>query len=102
MRKLIVSLLAVRVLSTAPSYAGVNKTGDAFGQDISFVMSKAEKGTETYAALNALKADFQKKVDNSWKIARHQFYEYASSSYDKMNKIASKAGLPKVVKPDWL
>lgn len=85
-----------------PALAGVNKTIAAVNGDLQFVMSKVVKNSDHFQSLSALKSDFKKTSDNSWKMARHEFYAYASGVYDKIKKIATAAKVPAPAKPDWL
>ena len=101
--KTLYALLTLFVLGfSQPALAGVNRTIAEFNGDIEFVMSKVEKGSSHYQSLAALKSDFKKTSDKSWKMARHEFYAYASGVYDKMRKIATDAKVRAPIKPDWL
>ena len=102
MRILYTLIFASFVILAQPAQAGVNKTIDAFNGDIEFVMSKVDKSSAHYQSLAALKADFQKTADQSWKMPRYEFYDYASGVYDKMKKISTDAKVPAPSKPDWL
>ncbi|MEC7489695.1 MAG: hypothetical protein VX700_05225 [Pseudomonadota bacterium] len=102
MRLLYTLLFVSFVVFTQPALAGVNKTIAAFNDDIEFVMSKVDKSSVHYQSLAALKVDFKTTADKSWKMARHEFYDFASGIYDKMKKIATDAKVPAPTKPDWL
>ena len=101
--KTLYALLMFCVLGfSQPALAGVNKTIAEFNAAIEFVMSKVEKGSGHFQSLAALKSDFKKTSDKSWKMARHELYAYASGVYDKMRKIATDAKVRAPTKPNWL
>ncbi len=101
--KTLYALLMVCIIAiTQPALAGVNKTIAAFNDDIEFVMSKVGKNSGHFQSLAALRSDFKKTSDNSWKMPRHEFYAYASGVYDKMKKIAVDAKVTAPSKPGWL
>ena len=102
MRIVYTLLFGCFVFLAQPAQAGLNKTIDSVNTDIEFVMSKVDKSSEHYQLLAALKGDFKKSADNSWKMARHEFYAVASGVYDKMKKIAADAKVTAPSKPDWL
>jgi len=102
MRLLYALIFGSCLVFSQPALAGVNKTIAAFNADIEVVMSKVDKSSGHYQSLAALKSDFKKTADNSWKMARHQFYDLASGIYDKMKKIATDAKVSAPSKPDWL
>ena len=102
MRIIYTLLFASFVILAQPAQAGVNKTIAAFNGDIEFVMSKVDKSSAHYQSLTALKGDFKKTADKSWKMARNEFYDYASGIYDKMIKIATDAKVTAPSKPNWL
>ena len=106
MTRVFAILVSALLMISTPASAGVNKTNDAFSEDISFIMEKIEKKagktSQSYKSLVEIKIEFNKTYDKAWKMARHEFYEYASSVYDRVNKIASDQGMAKVNKPNWL
>ena len=106
MTRVFAILVSALLMISTPASAGVNKTNDAFSEDISFIMEKMEKKvgktSQSYKSLVEIKIEFNKTYDKAWKMARHEFYEYASSVYDRVNKIASDQGMAKVNKPNWL
>ena len=106
MTRVFAILVSALLMISTPASAGVNKTNAAFSEDISFIMEKMEKKggktSQSYKSLVEIKIEFNKTYDKAWKMARHEFYEYASSVYDRVNKIASDQGMAKVNKPNWL
>ena len=106
MTKVFAILVSALLMISTPASAGVNKTNDAFSEDISFIMEKMEKkggkASQSYKSLVKIKIEFNKTYDKAWKMTRHEFYEYASSVYDRVNKIASDQGISKISKPSWL
>jgi hypothetical protein len=106
MTRVFAILVSALLMISTPASAGVNKTNAAFSKDISFIMEKMEKKvgktSQSYKSLVEIKIEFNKTYDKAWKMARHDFYEYASSVYDRVNKIASDQGMAKVNKPNWL
>jgi hypothetical protein len=106
MTKVFAILVSALLMISTPASAGVNKTNDAFSEDISLIMEKMEKkggkASQSYKSLVKIKIEFEKTFDKSWKMARHEFYDYASNTYDRINKIASDQGISKVNKPSWL
>ena len=85
MTKVFAILVSALLMISTPASAGVNKTNDAFSEDISLIMEKkGSKASQSYKSLVKIKIEFEKTFDKSWKMSRHEFYDYASNTYDRI------------------
>ena len=62
MKHFFVLLLAVFIVVSGPSVAGVNKTVEAFTEDIDYAIGKVKKDTPHFTALSKLKIEFNSSV----------------------------------------